>query len=169
MTETATTTYRSPEVGDGAAIHGLIAQSPPLDLNSPYCYLLMCSYFSDSSMVAEQDGRPVGFLGGFRVPSAPDVLFVWQVVVASDCRKQGIAGELLEQLLLRPLNHDVRWLEATVAPSNMASRRFFQAFAERWQLRTDEQPGFLAEDLQAAPGHEAEPVLRIGPIIQLKD
>jgi L-2,4-diaminobutyric acid acetyltransferase len=57
----------------------LVKRSPPLDLNSPYCYLLLCDHFSESLHTG-----PTSLTGGWlylRIPSSgeTDTLFVWQV------------------------------------------------------------------------------------------
>jgi GNAT superfamily N-acetyltransferase len=45
-------------------------------------------------MVARVEGRPVGFFLGFELK--PDVFFSWFYGVLPDCRRQGIASQLME-------------------------------------------------------------------------
>src|SRR3546814_3808888 len=56
-------------------------------------------------------------------------LFVWQIGVAPDATGRGIAGRLLRALLDRPACRTVRCIEATVAPTNLASAALFRALA----------------------------------------
>src|SRR3546814_4033971 len=56
-------------------------------------------------------------------------LFVWQIGVAPDATGRGIAGCLLRALLDRPACRTVRCIEATVAPTNLASAALFRALA----------------------------------------
>ena len=83
------------------AVHKLVADSGVLDLNSTYAYVLLCTDFADSSIVAERDGRVCGFIGGYHPPQRPDVLFVWQVVVAASERGTGLGGAMLDALVHR--------------------------------------------------------------------
>ncbi|MFQ5471249.1 MAG: diaminobutyrate acetyltransferase, partial [Gammaproteobacteria bacterium] len=52
--------FRNPTAEDGATVNRLIASCPPLDSNSIYCNLLQCSYFSETSIIAEDNSRIVG-------------------------------------------------------------------------------------------------------------
>ena len=73
---------RPPSRKDGAALHRLISECPPLDLNSLYAYLLLAEHFSDTCVLAESaGGRIDGFISAYVLPDRPDVLFVWQVAV----------------------------------------------------------------------------------------
>ena len=151
---------RKPLASDGYEIHQLIANSPPLDLNSIYSYYLLSDHFSDSCVVAENQGRVVGFISAYRVPQRPDTLFVWQVVVNRALRGKRIAWRMLESLLQR-LNGEIRQVEATVNPSNAASRGLFERLAVE-QGTTLQEETFLEADAFGTGGqHESEIQLRI--------
>ena len=78
---------RPPSRKDGAALHRLISECPPLDLNSLYAYLLLAEHFSDTCVLAESaGGRIDGFISAYVLPDRPDVLFVWQVAVHARTR-----------------------------------------------------------------------------------
>ena len=156
---------RPPCPGDGSAVWQLARDSASLDLNSPYCYLLLCSHFADTSLVAEQNGDIVGFVLAYRPPKRWESIFVWQIAVAASHRGVGLARRLLEALVEQPAVRDVRQLEATVTPSNPASRRLFLRFAERFSAPVREQEGFAAELFPTtSKAHEPEILLRIGPL-----
>jgi L-2,4-diaminobutyric acid acetyltransferase len=93
---------------------------------------------------------------------------VWQVAVAPHEQGQGLASAMLDALVHRVRGgrrgHPIT-VEATVAPGNTASRAFFAAFANRHGVALTERPHFVAELLDAAGGHEDEPMLRIGPLV----
>ncbi len=146
----------------------LARDSASLDLNSPYCYLLLCSHFADTSLVAEQHGEIVGFVVAYRPPTRPDSIFVWQIAVAASHRGAGLARRLLETLVEQPAVRDVRQLEATVTPSNEASRRLFLGFARRFSAPCREEEAFSAELFpSAATAHEPEILLCIGPLARM--
>ncbi len=158
---------RRPEAADALAVHRLVADSGVLDLNSTYTYLLLSTDFADTSIVGERDGRVCGFVGGYHPPQRPDVLFVWQVVVAASERGTGLGGAMLDALVHRVRSerngHPVT-VEATVSPSNASSRALFGGLARRHGVPISEHERFLAADLDPDGAHEDEPLLRIGPI-----
>jgi L-2,4-diaminobutyric acid acetyltransferase len=157
------TLLRKPHPDEGQAIHQLIQHSPPLDLNSSYSYYLLTRHFADTCVVAEHHGQLVGFVSAYVRPDAPDTLFVWQVVVAPSQRGQGLARLMLSSLLARPECRAVDYVESTINPSNLASRRLFERFAEQHDLPVEESL-FLDEGQFGDTSHEAEIKLSIGPL-----
>lgn len=152
---------RSPATNDAAQIWQLVGQTGVLDRNSAYLYLLLCRDFSDTCLVASRDGEVVGFVTGYRIPSDPDVLFIWQVGVASNAKRQGIALRLLQELAERNAGA-VTAIEATVSPSNVASRGLFESLARGFGASLiDVADGGFHEDLFPPGDHEAEPRIRI--------
>lgn len=154
--------FREPGIPDGAAIHRLVRACPPLDLNSPYAYLLLCTHHTRTCVVAEGPAGLAGFVSAYRLPEAPEVIFVWQVAVAPSARGQGLALRMLEHLLGRRALADCRWLETTVSPSNKASRRVFDLLSERLRTGSEERTFFSRKDFPDE-GHEDEVLIRIGP------
>jgi len=110
-----------PVSDDGFAVNQLIADSPPLDTNSVYCNLLQCSHFSETSVCAKSGSKLLGFISGYLVPSNPETLFIWQVVVDSSARGRGLALQMLNELINRPDIPKIRYLETTITPTNRAS------------------------------------------------
>lgn len=155
---------RSPRLTDGVAVHSLVRRCPPLDLNSSYAYFLLCSHFAATCVVAEGEGGPAGFLSAYRPPEAVGTLFVWQVAVDSSARGHGLAGRMLEEVLSRPACAGVQFIETTVSPSNLASRRVFARFAEARAATWHEEP-FLTAAHFGAECHEEEVLFRIGPLV----
>lgn len=160
---------RPPTPADGAALHDLIRRSPPLDLNSCYAYLLHGLHFADTCVLAETEtGTGPGiaaWISAYLPPGRPDTLFVWQVAVDAGHRGRGLARTLLLHLLQRPACADVRWLETTVSPDNLPSRRLFEGLARELGCACHISDLFSAADF-GAQHHEAEQLFRIGPIAQ---
>ena len=139
-----------------------------LDANSAYLYLLLCRDFSETCLVACRGELIVGFVSGYRLPRDPAVLFIWQVGVAPNAKRQGIASRLLRELAERCGENSISAIEATVSPSNVASRRLFESLARTLAAPLIDLPdgGFGPADFP--PGdHEAEPRIRIGPLNEL--
>jgi L-2,4-diaminobutyric acid acetyltransferase len=158
----ARASIRAPRLEDGAAVWQLVRDSGVLDLNSAYLYLLLCKDFADTCRVAEAHGRLVGFVTAYRPPGRPDVLFVWQIGVDASQRGQGLGGRLLRALIGAETCRGVSAVETTISPSNRASRGLFESLARRLDSRITEEPCFEERQFPEE-GHEAEPLLRIGP------
>ncbi|TCP56629.1 L-2,4-diaminobutyric acid acetyltransferase [Tamaricihabitans halophyticus] len=152
----------TPSRADGAAFWRIARDSQKLDLNSSYAYLLWCHDFADTSVVAKVDGVAVGFVMGYRRPSAPDTAVVWQVAVDSTQRGRGLAATLLDALFERLTSAGIRYLETTITPDNEASIRLFRSFAKRWNASLDSTMLFAATDFPDE--HEPENLYRIGPL-----
>lgn len=145
-----------------AGLADLIRRSPPLDANSEYCYLLLCSHFRDTCAIAvDTDGKVVGGVTAYLPPDRADTLFVWQLVVAESTRGTGLAGRLLDAVLARPQTRAIRWLETTVNPSNRASARVFERLASQRGVAVARSTLFAASAFSG--DHEDEVQLRLGP------
>lgn len=156
------TWMRAPQKSDAAGIHRLIAECPPLDLNSVYTYLLLSEYFDSTCVLAGSEDTLNGFVSGYVPPGRPDTLFVWQVAVHQRARGQSLGRRMLANLLQRPGLSHIQFIETTVGPGNRASRGMFASLARRLLAPISEQPLF-ERHMFGAQAHEDEPLLRIGP------
>ncbi|MFV8819048.1 diaminobutyrate acetyltransferase [Haliea sp. E17] len=153
---------RKPQAQDGAALHALIEACPPLDLNSVYCYLLQCSHFAATSVVAERAGELVGAITGYRPPAQGDTLFIWQVAVSDKARGEGLARRMLNHIVDGEACAGVAFMETTVTDDNRASWALFESFARQREaplqrsLKFDRETHFLG-------AHDSEYLARIGP------
>jgi L-2,4-diaminobutyric acid acetyltransferase len=154
---------REPVPADAVGVTRLIRRTGPLDDNSHYAYLLLCHHFNETCAVAESSEGLVGFVSAYRPPRQPDTVFVWQIAVAEEARGQGLAMALLEEILSREACADVRYLEATVSPSNKASQALFRSLARRRETDCVVTELFPEELFAGAEQHEAEELYRIGP------
>lgn len=151
---------RMPRAEDGPDVTELIAASPPLDTNSAYCNLLQCTDFRETCVLAESEGRVVGWVSGYRSPARPDVLFVWQVAVHSDARGQGVGLRMLDELVERPAAAGATTLTTTITEDNQASWKLFHAFARRRGAALTKAPRFERE-AHFAGAHDTEFEARI--------
>lgn len=159
----STAVVRGATVDDAADVWALVDVDDALDLNSPYAYLLAFRHHGSTSVVAEADGRIVGFVLAYRLPEQLDTVFVWQVGVAASHRRRGMGRRLLHGVLQQPGCSEVRYMEATVTPSNEASMALFGGVAR--DLGVDFEVTSCFHDHQFPPGldHEREDLVRIGP------
>jgi L-2,4-diaminobutyric acid acetyltransferase len=153
---------REPRIEDAERMWRLVRDSGTLDLNSGYAYLLLCRHFRNTCLLAEDDdGAIAGFVVGYRPPDAEDTMFVWQIGVSTRHRRRGVGRTLLLALLDRL--ERVRFLEATVTPSNEPSRRLFRSVARSLDARFETRP-YFDEDVLPESDHEPETLVRIGPL-----
>ena len=153
--------FREPTVSDASSIWNLVKSNKPLDENSRYLYVLLCHQFSNTCIVAEDNSRIVGFLSSFVSPKDFQTLFVWQAAVDESYRSRGIARDMVTTVLKKS-PPDVKFVEATVTPSNKVSLKFLQNFAMQLDANFTKTPLFSTEVL--GNGHEPEDLVRIGPI-----
>lgn len=153
---------RAPRRTDARAIWRLIQNCPPLDVNSSYAYLLCCEHFSETCVVAEQEGSVVGFVSGYQPPGRQDTLFVWQVAVDECARGLGLGRGMLLDLLCRESCRKVKRLETTVSPENEPSRRMFMGLAKALRTKFSEE-SYFGEELMGETDHEAENLVTVGP------
>ena len=145
------------------------ADSKVLEVNTAYCYGAFALHFgTDGCVIAERGGKPVGYIQGYRPPTHPDTVFVWQIGVDASERGRGLGKRLLRSLCARLAgDRGVKYLEATVTPSTEPSRALFRGFARDIGAACEEKPLFKEDDFpkpaEGAPPHEPEDLFRIGP------
>lgn len=153
-----------PDVEDGGDIWRIAKASAELDLNSSYMYLLFARDFADTSRVVRVDGTAVAFVLAYRRADAPECLFVWQVAVDENHRGEGLARQMLDDLIRSSFENGapIRTIETTVTDDNIPSRRLFASLADRWgaQIRTQ----VLFDESHFPDDHEAERLHKIGPL-----
>jgi L-2,4-diaminobutyric acid acetyltransferase len=154
--------FRHPELNDARELARLVAGCPPLDVNSEYAYLLLCTHFSKTCMLALEGSRIVGCVTGYVRPDLPQRLFVWQVAVEEGYRQHGVAGKMLNALLTTLSGRDLRVLETTISPSNLPSRRLFSRLARELGAEVSESMLFPSDVF--GEQHEAEALITIAPL-----
>ncbi|MBT8420920.1 MAG: diaminobutyrate acetyltransferase [Gammaproteobacteria bacterium] len=151
-------------IEDAARMWQFVIDSKALDPNSPYCYLVLCHHFANTCVVADfVDGTMAGFIAGYRPPEAHDTVVVWQIGSAARHRGRGLGLAMLGELLRREDCREVSYLEATVTPSNTASRAMFTALARELKADYIQSTGFEASLFPKESNHEPERLFRIGP------
>lgn len=164
LTDTpSTAVVRGASVDDAADVWALVDADDALDLNSPYAYLLAFRHHGSTSVVAEADGGIVGFVLAYRPTEQLDTVFVWQVGVAASHRRRGMGRKLLHGVLAQPGCSEVRYMEATVTPSNDASMALFSGVARDLDTDFEVIECFRADQFPSGHDHEREDLIRIGP------
>jgi len=156
--------FRSPDKKDGASIWQLIKETGALDVNSAYCYILLSDYFRDTCIIAEDEEGIIGFISAFRAPAKPDTLFLWQIAVSPSKQRKGIARMMVKELLSYEYCQAIRFVEATVSPSNIASRGLFLRLAKDYTTECQLSQGYTASMFPFEINHEEELLFRLGPL-----
>lgn len=162
-TEHAAVLLRHPKKGDGAKVWRLIKDCPPLDQNSLYCNLLQCTHFSDTCVLAERDGEPVGWISAYKPPNDPGTVFVWQVAVGETARGEGLGKSLIEALLTSRAVKGVRRLRTTITESNKPSWALFSAIAKTLGAEMNQEK-WLDREREFEGRHDTEYLVTIEPI-----
>lgn len=154
-------TFRQPTLHDASAMWRMARDSKVLDVNPSYAYLLWCRDFAATSVVAEVDGEPGGYVTGYLRPDRPDTLMVWQVAVDEEHRGLGLARRMLAAVV-DGAPAPVGRMETTITPDNDASIALFTSFARSRDAEITRAPLF---DASLFPdGHESELLFEIGPL-----
>lgn len=158
--------YAMPNADDGVNVWGLISEAGKLDLNSSYCYMMLCDYFKETCVIAKDEDEVVGFLSALCTPRDEKTLFVWQIAVSGKHRRKGIGRKMLDTLLNRESCRDIRYIETTISPDNLASRRMFAGLAAERLAPCTISSGYKKEMFPEDSQHEPEQLFRIGPLKQ---
>ena len=122
-------------------VRELISQGEPyVKVYSHYVYWIMCSYEGETCFLAEKDGKIVGVLTGV-VSKEKDCLFVWQVAIAKEERRQGIGRLLFACAARSAKNLGLSALEFGVDPENKPCIQLIMHMTKEWgsQLKTVEE------------------------------
>lgn len=152
--------FREPKISDGDDIYRLIADCPPLDMNSSYCNFLQSTHFSKTSILVEYNGEIAGFISGYQKPEEQNVLFVWQVAVSPRFRGNGLALRMLKELLLREDLSNVNLVETTITEDNKASWALFKKL-DAMNGNSGQVSTFLDEKAHFKGKHDTEYLYRI--------
>lgn len=154
--------FRTPRPEDGFAVWELVKDTPGLDTNSPYSYVLWFRDFAECSLLATLNGEIIGFLTGYRRPEEPETYFVWQTAVSPRHGIPFLGVRLFEAAAERQRALGARYVEATVSADNKAIQMVLKQYARKRSAELTERVLFPAEWL--GDGHHDEVLHRIGPL-----
>ncbi|WDI30276.1 diaminobutyrate acetyltransferase [Hyphococcus flavus] len=159
----AQTQFRHPVKSDGQRVWRLVRDCAPLDENSMYCNLLLCSHFAQTCIAAERNEELVGWISAYRPPEDKETIFVWQVAVSSAARGEGLGKKLLSELLACEGAFGAKYLKTTITKDNAASWRLFSSLAKSRLAPMRDEPWFdKNEDFGGQ--HDTEHLVTIGPL-----
>ena len=150
--------FRHPTIDDAGKMWR-IAKETSLDLNSSYSYIMMAELFSETCLVVEDCGEIVAFTTGFEFKKSPDTLFVWQIAVLPEYRKEKLAQRMLRHLVSSTKS---KYIQATIEEANIASFSLFESLADKFEAKFQRQQGF--DEGHFPDDHNSETMVRVGPI-----
>ncbi|WP_367989602.1 diaminobutyrate acetyltransferase [Vibrio sp. NTOU-M3] len=153
-------TFSEPKAEDGDEIFRLIADCPPLDINSSYCNFLQSTHFSRTCLLARCDSDIAGFVSGYRKPDEQNTLFIWQIAVAPRYRGKGLAYKMIQGLLNRDELLQLSAIETTITKGNKASWALFEKI-DASNGQSGEVTTFLDEETHFKGKHDTEYLYRI--------
>ncbi|WP_413375115.1 diaminobutyrate acetyltransferase [Alkalihalobacillus sp. 1P02AB] len=155
--------FLHPSKQDGSAMWEIVNETS-LDQNSAYKYIMMADFFAETCVIAKREDELVGFVTAFRPPNRQDTLFIWQIGVKPSAHGMGIASGLLNYLIKSNVSPKIKFVEATVTPSNDASQALFKKLARVYKTNCEIQP-YFKEELFPGDNHEEELMFKVGPIL----
>ncbi len=155
---------RNCRLDDGKKIWELVKKTGGLDLNSAYCYLLLCDHFKDTCLVVESEDKNIcAFVSAYFLPNDVNTLFIWQIGIDKAFRKRGLGKKLLLDLLSQPICANITQIIATVSPSNQASLNLFRSLANHLNTSFKSEHYYSSNFFPGAK-HEQEDLITVGPL-----
>lgn len=154
--------FRPPEPADATAAWELVANTPNLDDNSLYYYMIWFRDFADASLVATVDDAFIGFLTGYRRPDEPDVYFVWQEAVQPRHGIPDLGVKLFERAVEHQVATGAKFVEASVSAANKSIIMVLRKLAKKYSTEIEKSILFPADHFPG--GHHDEILYRIGPL-----
>lgn len=129
-------TFRHLTHDDVPTLRRLASKSPPLGLHTAFTYWLVGHYFGDYSLLAlDGDGTELGYVMCITKRDETDLLYVWQIGVLPQYRRQKIAEKLLDAIYEKKVRGGgIRRMQVTIDPHNVPSNKLFESFAGRHGL-----------------------------------
>lgn len=154
MNRSDETTLRSCSVADVEGIVQFVESCPPLDLHTPFTYWVTLRYWGRHCFVATMADRIVGYASAIGSGGGDDVLYLWQIGVASELRGRGLAQRLIESVADVGRESGFQVLQVSIAPDNEASLRAFRRFAASRERSLDPAGEVSFCDPRGKPVHE---------------
>lgn len=155
---------RSPEAADVDRIEDLMEEFTSRDFSSLKGDLVYNPAFRETSVVAELEGKIVGFVSAYRLPFDPETLFIWHVDVAESARDTGLSSLMLGHLMRQLSCVEVRRVQTAIPQCDERAWALFRRFA-RWQRSRMEIQPFITQALTPFARHEVDHLVTI----RLKD
>lgn len=121
---------RSLRKGDSEKVLELVKKCGPFVAPyNVYAYWILENYYYSTCKVAEVDKKIIGFISG--MPSIDKkCIFIWQICIDEEYRKQGIAGKLLDALFNSAKEQNLEYIELSISDINNTSMNLFKKYSK---------------------------------------
>jgi len=116
---------RNVSIQDAPVLRKLASLCPPLDLHTPYTYWLLTFMYNDTCFILEVDDKIAGFITSVY---SKNTLFIWQIGILPEFRRQGLSTALLKQVFTKADELGITKINVSIAEDNQSSNGSFQAF-----------------------------------------
>lgn len=153
-------TLRAPEGRDEADIAALATGEPSQVLRRVHGSLVANGFAHETSVVAELDGRLVGWALAYVLPFDPETLFIWKVEVSEDAADTGIAALMLGHLMRQDACAKVTRVQSSIPSDDEDAWSLFRRFAS-WQRSQMRIEPFVTQALFPKDRHRNENLVTI--------
>ena len=153
-------TLRAPEDRDGADIDALAEGGPSKLMRRVHGSLAAHQFAHETSVVAELNGKLVGWALAYVLPFDPETLFIWKVEVGEDASDTGIATLMLGHLMRQNACANVTRVQTSIPSDDEVAWSLFRRFA-RWQHSQLKIEPFVTQALFPKDRHRSDNLVTI--------
>lgn len=131
--------------GDIKAVREILAQGEPFVASyQNYIYWMLGRNFPSTCLVAEKNGRILGYIGAL-LSAEKQTVFVWQIAVKSDERGRQIGRRLLENVVIAAKNMGITQLEIGINDENIICRCMVEKLVQDLESTITEKEKYKGE------------------------
>lgn len=112
---------------NAASLRWLADKCSTLDVHTPFTYWVMTRYFSNSTFIAKRNDKYAGYIMSIYNEKE---FFVWQIGILEEFRGQGLAYELIDQVVEVALDKGYSKIVLTIADENKESYYTFVNYSK---------------------------------------
>lgn len=153
-------TLRAPDRDDEKDIVALVESSSSEAMRKVHGNLIANRFSPETSVVAELDGKLVGWALAYVLPFDPETLFIWKVEVSECAEDTGLSSLMLGHLMRQDACQDVTRVQTSLPSDDEDSWFLFRRFANWQRSRMKIQP-FFTQALFPQKRHKNENLVTI--------
>lgn len=111
---------------DFLSIYDFVSKCKPLEVYPEHLYKIILRYFNDTCFILKFQDKLIGFAIGFISQVHLKRFFLWQLGIDSKFQNRGVGGHFLKRLENKIKQKDIKQIELTVDPVNIASMKLFK-------------------------------------------
>lgn len=119
--------FRHPDENDAPLIQELARKCPPLDVHTAYTYWVICKFFSESCIIAEDDGVPFAYITAIETD---DTVFIWQICISEKYRGMKISALLID-FVVKYAEAKNKLVSVSIDRKNTASNSAFLSYCSK--------------------------------------